>query len=309
MDCLCQKKNPMEVVSPEVYGGGRPLDEILKEFEEIANTDFHRIREDTRDVWLQMAELSKKRWRSMFAFRGQAKMYQLKVRWSGKINHWPSVYASGYRFVHNLDWTAQWWSDPDGYTPPEVQALYDNVDARVRQFADDRTRWYFHLASHRLSKELLQKLTDTDMRSFREDSRMQELFKPTVTPEENLEFQRGLAKGLAWTLAFVGSLGQHYGRPSEYLDLTFSPKVATWFALQENWQRVLAGERVLGFLMSFNLPCLQLEIVKFKEKWACPYPIIIDISWIPTTIAKRPAIQQGLSMSNSPSPFYGLHKD
>jgi hypothetical protein len=296
----------MKTISPEEFGVARPLDDILQECEEIAAHDFHRIREDTRDVWLEAAELSKKKWHSMFAFRGQSRLHQIKVRSSKGVGDWISLHSSGYRFVHDLDWTLRWWPDASGTTFPEALALHDRIDTQVRGFQENRLRWYYHLARHPLTKELVNQVTDAGMQVFRKNARLQELFpRPLVTPEENRELQRGLAESMHWTNAFVGSLGQHYGIRSEYLDLTYSPKVAARFALEDNWQRVLAGERVYGFIMSFNIPFVVMEIQKFKQKWASAYPTIVDISWIPATIANRPGLQQGLSLSNSPSPLYG----
>ena len=299
----------MNGIRPEDIAKARPLDDILQECEEAAASDFHRLPAEQRDGWYKLAEASRDRWRSMFAFRGQSQLHQIRVRTpSHGVVPWISLHASGYRFVHELDWTVRWWPDDHGDPLTEARTLYDSIRAKVTEFDNRLSRWRDHLWQHRLTRELAERLFDDAMRHFREDTRLQELFPNILLPpEELLELHRGFAKLLQWAEAFFGSLGQHYGIRSKYLDLTYSPRVAARFALEANWQRVLNGERVYGYIMSFILPMLFLHVQKFKQQWAPPYPTIVDISWIPTTIAKRPAVQQGLSLSNSPSPLYSTY--
>ncbi len=41
--------------------------------------------------------------------------------------------------------------------------------------------------------------------------------------------------------------------------------------------------------------------------WPPVPPMIVDISMIPSTIVKRPSLQHGLSLTNSPAPVYSAH--
>gem|GEM_PF-6171091 len=224
------------------------------------------------------------------------------------IRPWISLHASGYRFVHDLDWTVRWWTDAAGHPPAEASALYDSVTTKSNECIYKLSRWRFHLLRHPLTLEFAKQVENDASRQFRENTTVEELFpRLLVTPEESRELHRNLAMVFQWSMAFFGSLGQHYGLSSQFLDLTYSPKVAARFALENNWQRVLNGERVYGYIMHFILPILFSDIQKFKERWAPAYPTVVDISWIPAKIAKRPALQQGLSLSNSPSPVYSLY--
>jgi hypothetical protein len=254
-----------------------------------------------------LAEVAKKSWRSMFAFRGQSRMHYLKVRSpKNDIRPWISLHASGYRFVHDLDWTVCWWSDANGRTPAEALALYKSINAKVNEHVYKLSRWRLHLLRHSLTREFAEQVEDYSSRQFRENASVQKLFpRILLTPEEKQELEHNFGMVMQWPTSFFGSLGQHYGLSSQYLDLTYSPKVAARFALEGNWQRVLNGERVYGYIMSFILPILFHKIQEFKQKWAPLYPTVVDISWIPPKIAKRPAMQHGLSLSNSPSPIYG----
>jgi hypothetical protein len=299
----------MHAINPRDAPSAIPLDELLQECEEAAACDFRRLPEENRIALEKLAESSKEVWRSLFAFRGQSKLHLVKIRSAThSVVSWISLHASGYRFVHDLDWTVHWWTDASGQTPTEALALYHSIDTKTKELLERLARWRLHLARHPLTRDLAERVTNDATRRFRESDRIQELFfRPLVTTDQNRELHHAVAEAFQWELAVVGSLGQHYGIRSQYLDLTYSPKVAARFALQNNWQQVLNGERVYGCIMSFMLPSLLHRIREFRQKWASAYPTIADISWIPAAVAKRPSLQHGLSLSNSPSPIFGPH--
>lgn len=128
----------MEGIDPKDAANARPLDELLQECEEAAAGDFHRLPDEQRDAWEQLRDVATKQWKSMWAFRGQSRLHRLKIGSSRGIGSCLSFHSSGYRFVHDLDWTVQWWSDAAGQAPPFFRSPYFSTDFRLGKMLTTR---------------------------------------------------------------------------------------------------------------------------------------------------------------------------
>ncbi len=293
----------MNSIDAEDIGKARPIDEVVEECERAEKILLKEASRSDRKQLEELIKISKSLWRAPFAFRGQAKQYRLSVRSrSYGMRDLISLHASEFRFVHELDWSTCWWEEDAGKDLRQaIQKRLDEDHARL-------TAWGMHLMSHPLTKSYNSKLLKEFGKRFTKDKRLVDIFhQPYLTTSEDRELQYGMAEAASNLIAFQGSLAQHYGLDSRFLDLSFSPKIAAWFALQPNWEHVLKGERVYGYIMRFLLPALQTHIMDYRFNWK-PKPLhIADISNMPTTIAKRPSLQLGISLPNSPDPLFSSH--
>lgn len=106
---------------------------------------------------------------------------------------------------------------------------------------------------------------------------------------------------MAWSLA------QHYGKATALTDLTFSLRIAAWFAT-EPWdpggKRPAAGER--GVIYRIHRPKLEAILARATELSRAmseaegvaqaPEFFLVDIRDVPTSFARRPAAQHGASL-------------
>lgn len=105
------------------------------------------------------------------------------------------------------------------------------------------------------------------------------------------------------------SLAQHYELSTALLDVTYSPRVAAWFATQ-NWSENTAPPKQgTGVIYRFDLAALQgllkffgsIEHVQAKDLTGLPgspraSPFLQDLRAIPPDCASRPTGQQGASL-------------
>lgn len=102
----------------------------------------------------------------------------------------------------------------------------------------------------------------------------------------------------------IGSVGQHYGLKTGYLDATSNPMVALWFATHDfqTYQPLGDGPAVV-YRIDFGLLERAFAEVNAEQKWtgedACRAS---DIRATPQALAPRAAAQQGWSLIHFESP-------
>jgi hypothetical protein len=122
-----------------------------------------------------------------------------------------------------------------------------------------------------------------------------------ATAKDRHLLQNSLFFRMAWSLA------QHYVIATALTDLTFSPRIAAWFATEPwdpegeypaNWERGVIYRIHRSKLESILGLCTELsrEMSKAEGTPLTPELFLIDIRDVPSSFARRPAAQQGASL-------------
>ncbi len=301
-DGLCRLLGITQMsIDREHIGMARPLDEVVLECERSLELEYERTEPARRHELSKLVDTGNGLWREPFAFRGQSRQFRLKaLSPSHGVMELISLHASEFRFVHELDWTQPWWDE-------RGQAIRDEVNRQLNRDHDKLKRWSWHLMQHPLCGDYMRGLLHDYTDRLKKSGHIAFWSKPFVTPDEDKAYREFEAVASSRFVAVEGSLGQHYGLKSRFLDLSFSPRVAAWFALQDNWHAAVKGSRVYGYILRCFLPLLAGRILDYRMSWPPVPPMIVDISMIPSTIVKRPSLQHGLSLTNSPAPVYSAH--